>query len=108
MQLVSLAINPVPAPATVGALEGYDGTKLRYAHWPATRGPLLGTVCIFPGRGEYIEKYFEVVADLRRRGFAVSARLSRFSQRVGLFPTFSRSGSCHNRTARPNGAKTVK
>ena len=72
MKLVSLAINPVPAGATVGALDGYDGTKLRYAHWTATRGPLLGTVCIFPGRGEFIEKYFEVVADLRRRGFGVA------------------------------------
>jgi lysophospholipase len=29
-------------------------------------------VCLFGGRGEYIEKYFEVVADLRRRGFAVA------------------------------------
>ena len=31
-----------------------------------------GTVCVFQGRGEFIEKYFEVVADLRRRGFAVA------------------------------------
>ena len=72
MTLVSLAINPVPAGATVAMMEGYDKTKLRYARWDATRGPLLGTVCIFPGRGEFIEKYFEVVADLRRRGFAVA------------------------------------
>jgi lysophospholipase len=72
MQLVSLAINPVPAGATVGALEGYDGTKLRFARWEATRGPARGTACIFPGRGEFIEKYFEVIADLRRRGFGVA------------------------------------
>ncbi|HEX5957122.1 MAG TPA: alpha/beta hydrolase, partial [Hyphomicrobiaceae bacterium] len=31
-----------------------------------------GTVCLFQGRGEPIEKYFEVVADLRRRGFSVA------------------------------------
>jgi lysophospholipase len=31
-----------------------------------------GTVCIFPGRAEFIEKYFEVVGELRRRGFAVA------------------------------------
>ena len=31
-----------------------------------------GTVCIFPGRSEFIEKYFEVVGELRRRGFAVA------------------------------------
>ena len=72
MELVALAINPVPAGAAVGAFEGYDRTKLRYACWEATRGPKRGTVCIFPGRGEYIEKYFEVVADLRRRGFGVA------------------------------------
>jgi lysophospholipase len=29
-------------------------------------------VCLFQGRGEFIEKYFEVVADLRRRGFNVA------------------------------------
>jgi lysophospholipase len=29
-------------------------------------------VCIVQGRGEFIEKYFEVIADLRRRGFAVA------------------------------------
>lgn len=52
--------------------DGYDGTKLRAALWEPTRGPSKGTVCVFPGRGEYIEKYFEVVADLRRRGYAVA------------------------------------
>ena len=29
-------------------------------------------MCIFPGRNEFIEKYFEVVGELRRRGFAVA------------------------------------
>ena len=72
MELVALAINPVPAGAICGAMNGYDGTPLRYALWEATRGPLRGTVCIFSGRGEYIEKYFEIIADLRRRGFGVA------------------------------------
>jgi lysophospholipase len=31
-----------------------------------------GTVCLFQGRAESIEKYFETIADLRRRGFAVA------------------------------------
>jgi lysophospholipase len=52
--------------------EGYDGHLLRYAIWQATRGPRRGTVCLFEGRTEYIEKYFETVSDLRRRGFAVA------------------------------------
>jgi lysophospholipase len=72
MQLVALAKNPVPGGAVVGELPGYDGTKLRFARWEATRGPRRGTVCLFGGRGEFIEKYFEVVTDLRRRGFAVA------------------------------------
>jgi lysophospholipase len=72
MDLVSLAKNPVPSGATVGSFAGYDGAPLRFARWEATRGPRRGTVCLFGGRGEYIEKYFEVIADLRRRGFAVA------------------------------------
>lgn len=73
MQLVNLARNPVPSGARVDKLESFDGVRLRYARWAATRGPRRGTVCLFGGRGEYIEKYFEVIADLRRRGFAVAA-----------------------------------
>ncbi len=72
MPLVSLAKNPVPNGAVSGDFPGYDGAPLRYARWSATRGPVRGTVCVFTGRGECIEKYFEVIADLRRRGFAVA------------------------------------
>ncbi len=72
MQLVSLARNPVPSGAVVDRLQAPDGTGLRFARWEATRGPRRGTVCVCPGRGEFIEKYFEVVAELRRRGFAVA------------------------------------
>lgn len=72
MKLVSLSINPVPSGADVLEFHGYDGLKLRAALWESTRGPSRGTVCIVEGRGEFIEKYFEVIADLRRRGFAVA------------------------------------
>jgi lysophospholipase len=72
MQLVSIARNPVPSGAVVGAFEGYDGNPMRFARWEPTRGPTRGTVCVFTGRSEFIEKYFEVVSDLRRRGFAVA------------------------------------
>jgi len=72
MELVTLAKNPVPSGATVGFFKGYDGAKLRFARWDATRMPRRGTVCLFGGRTEFIEKYFEVIADLRRRGFAVA------------------------------------
>ena len=45
---------------------------MRFARWlpPAGR---KGTVVILQGRGEWIEKYFETVRDLRARGFAVAA-----------------------------------
>lgn len=72
MTLLSLAKNPVPGGAVSGHFRAHDGKMLRFARWEATRGPRRGTVCLFGGRGEYIEKYFEVTADLRRRGFAVA------------------------------------
>ena len=72
MSLVALAINPIPSGAVVGNLRTPDGVSLRFARWDATRPPIRGTICLLPGRGEFIEKYFEVVADLRRRGFVVA------------------------------------
>lgn len=72
MDLVATARNPVPAGAVVAELGAYDGMGLRTARWPASAGTRNGTVCVFPGRSEYIEKYFETIADLRRRGFAVA------------------------------------
>jgi lysophospholipase len=44
---------------------------LRYARWAPPQGR-KGTVCLFQGRAEFIEKYFETVRDLRARGFAVA------------------------------------
>ena len=72
MELFALARNPVPSGAVVGQFQGHDGTAIRFARFEATRGPRQGTVCIFTGRAEFIEKYFEVIADLRRRGFATA------------------------------------
>ena len=72
ISLAALARNPVPSGATLGMLKSRDGVLLRFARWEATRGPVRGTACLFPGRGESIEKYFETVADLRRRGFSVA------------------------------------
>jgi lysophospholipase len=72
MDLVALAKNPAPSGATTGVFKSSGGARLRYARWEPTRPPKRGTVCVFQGRGEFIEKYFEVVADLRRRGFAVA------------------------------------
>jgi lysophospholipase len=71
MKLVSILANPAPDGATVGSLKTPDGVTLRYARFAPPPGR-KGTVCIFPGRSEFIEKYFETVRDLRARGFAVA------------------------------------
>jgi lysophospholipase len=72
MKLVSIPANPVPDGAITGAVKTSDGASLRFARWPAPSSGRKGTVCIFQGRIEFIEKYFEVVRDLNARGFAVA------------------------------------
>ncbi len=72
MTLVGTPKNPVPIGASVGYIDVRKGIRLRYASWQSALKTRRGTVCIFPGRAEYIEKYFEVVGELRRRGFAVA------------------------------------
>ena len=72
MELVGIARNPVPNGAVPGSFVTRDGLTIRYALWPRTADRRLGTVCLFSGRGEFIEKYFETITDLRRRGFAVA------------------------------------
>jgi lysophospholipase len=71
MRLVSISANPVPEDVVTGALKTRDGVELRFARWAPPPGR-KGTVCLFQGRAEFIEKYFETVRDLRERGFAVA------------------------------------
>jgi lysophospholipase len=71
MKLVSIPANPVPENVDTGTIRTSDGVSLRYARWAPPAGR-KGTVCIFPGRAEFIEKYYETVLDLRARGFAVA------------------------------------
>ena len=49
-----------------------DGLQIRAAIWPAPGGHARGTVVVAPGRAEFIEKYYAVIASLRDRGFAVA------------------------------------
>jgi lysophospholipase len=72
MDLVATPKNPVPLGGSLGYLKGKGNVRLRYARWPSALKERHGTVCVFPGRSEFIEKYFEVVGELRRRGFAVA------------------------------------
>jgi lysophospholipase len=71
MTLVSIPANPVPEDLVSGTIKTPDGAELRFARWAPGPGR-KGTVCVFTGRGEAIEKYFETVRDLRDRGFAVA------------------------------------
>jgi lysophospholipase len=71
MTLVSIPANPVPEDVVSGTIKTPDGAELRFARWAPPLGR-KGTVCVFTGRGEMIEKYFETVRDLRDRGFAVA------------------------------------
>jgi lysophospholipase len=71
MTLVSIPANPVPDDVVSGTIKTADGAELRFARWAPPAGR-KGTVCVFTGRSEQIEKYFETVRDLRDRGFAVA------------------------------------
>lgn len=51
-------------------LRAADGLRIRVGHWPRDMQQAgRGTVFLFPGRTEYIEKYGRAAADLARRGF---------------------------------------
>ena len=71
MRLVSTPDNPIPMGAIVASARAVDGVRLRTARWVPARAP-RGTVAIFGGRAEFIEKYFETIQDLLDRGFAVA------------------------------------
>ncbi|WP_321501459.1 alpha/beta hydrolase [Breoghania sp.] len=73
MDLVAHPKNPIPTGVHAGFVTTDDGRRIRYARFDAVESPLQGTVTIFQGRAEFIEKYFETVQDLRARGFAVVA-----------------------------------
>ncbi len=63
--------NPVPHGIRAGLLEAHGGKTLRYAILKAETRPMRGTVVLLQGRNEFIEKYFETMADLSARGFTV-------------------------------------
>jgi lysophospholipase len=71
MQLFECPGNELPEGMVAGIVAAADGVRLRYA---VCLGPQAGrgTICIFPGRGDFIERYFETVNDLRARGFGVA------------------------------------
>jgi lysophospholipase len=72
MALVSTVDNLAPPGAIEQEVFAADGVRLRAVRWtPPSNGS--GTVAILGGRGECIEKYFEVVSELLARGFAAAS-----------------------------------
>lgn len=72
-KLAVTASNPAPEGGRVGYMLTADRVRLRYGIWPRTAGPHRGTICLVQGRTEYIEKYFETIANFQARGFAVAS-----------------------------------
>lgn len=71
MDLFETPENPAPPDALVSVVRTRDGLRLRVARW--SRPSMRGTVLIAAGRSESIEHYFEVIASLLARRFAVVA-----------------------------------
>ncbi|WP_246149676.1 alpha/beta hydrolase [Tritonibacter litoralis] len=77
----------------------HDGLRLRAGHWPSA-GPAKGTVLLFPGRTEYIEKYGDaagffaqhglesLVIDWRGQGLADRLLSNRLLGHVDEFPNY--------------------
>ncbi len=64
-------IHPGPSGGMAHWAETSDGKRIRIGHWPLEGAK--GTVLIFPGRTEYIEKYGVVAGELANRGLASMA-----------------------------------
>lgn len=62
---------PVPGHGKLWFATTRDGARLRFASWHPTVKPVRGTVVVVQGRAEFIERYSETIAELRRRGFHV-------------------------------------
>ena len=72
MDLFDTPANPAPPGAMVAHIACIDGLRIRTVRWA---GPVeaRGTILIGNGRGEFVEKYFEVIGQLLARGFHVVA-----------------------------------
>ncbi len=72
MDLFDNPANPAPPGAVVAQIACSDGLRIRTVRWAGAAQP-RGTIVIANGRGEFVEKYFEVIGELLARGFYVVA-----------------------------------
>lgn len=68
---ISIPQNLIPEGGEGFYFEGADGAQLRGAYFPASAP--RGNIVLLNGRCEFIEKYFEVIEELRQRGLNVAA-----------------------------------
>ncbi len=59
-----------PADVQASWVRASDGTRLRMAVWPEGK---RGTVLMFPGRTEYVEKYGRLAVDMAQAGYGMVA-----------------------------------
>lgn len=69
--LYDLEYNPAPKGLMAKNLTARDGKRIRYARIKTSTTICQGTIIVFAGRNECIEKYFETIGDFQRRGFDV-------------------------------------
>ena len=80
-----------------------DAVRLRITHWPAAfTSSRAGTICLFPGRGEPVEKYgrmahslsdanFDIVAiDWRGQGLSDRLSIDPMAGHVGHFDDYQK------------------
>lgn len=73
LEFTEIEGNEIPENSTVGSFESFDGLNIRYGVFKPLKNALChGTVCLFGGRSEPIEKYFETIKKLQLRGFCVT------------------------------------
>ncbi|MDN5569042.1 MAG: alpha/beta hydrolase, partial [Paracoccus sp. (in: a-proteobacteria)] len=59
------------APASAFFVQADDGKRLRLAVWQTDDDAPRGTVLLFPGRTEYVEKYSPIARRLTDQGYHV-------------------------------------
>lgn len=70
LDFIKIPSNPIPENASLIPMTMADGSVLRTALF--RKSDAKGTVVLLNGRSEFIEKYFEVIEELRARGFSVA------------------------------------
>jgi len=73
VDFIQIPENPVPFGGQCFRLDTPDGAQLRVATFPpAENSAERASIMLVSGRSEFIEKYFEVIEDLQRRGFSIT------------------------------------